>query len=111
MQSSVHLKVFKDRVRNIHKRARGNHKSIPGGDGGVLHGTFFPGIIKCLYTPKGEEGMLTPMLSSVHSKIQSRQWNLTNYSNITCLDHIERTEIFAIFSLGLNFWSLYISPW
>ena len=66
----------------------------------------------------------TTLLSMcIPSKIQTRQWFVTNYSNNYCLDCTMYTEDFTIFSLDMNFArclfsfrpvtrsSLAISPW
>ena len=43
------------------------------------------------------------ILICIPSKIQTRQWFVTNYSNNCCLDCTMHTEDFIIFSLDMNF--------
>ena len=48
-------------------------------------------------------GHVTAILICILSKIQTRQWFVTNYSNNCCLDYTMHTEDFTIFSLDMNF--------
>ena len=60
-------------------------------------------VLPRAYRPQRGRGHVTPILSCIPSKIQIRQWYVTNYSNSCCLDTILHTEICTVFSLGLNF--------
>ena len=61
-------------------------------------------IIKILlhsraYRPQRGRGHVSPIVSCIpSSEIQTRQWFVTNYSNISCLDSIVHTEVFTIFN-------------
>ena len=54
--------------------------------------------------PRGEEVRQTAIVSCVPSEIQTRQWFVTNYSNISSVsDHQSAYRGFTIFSLDWNF--------
>ena len=55
------------------------------------------------YRPQRRRGHVTAIVLCVPSKIQIRQWFVTNYSNSCCLDCTMHTVDFTIFSLDLNF--------
>ena len=55
------------------------------------------------YRPQRGRGHVTGIVLCVPSKIQIRQWFVTNYSNSCCLDCTMHTVDFTIFSLDLNF--------
>ena len=59
-------------------------------------------ILSRAYRPQRGRGHVTAIQFCIHSKIQTREWFVTNYSNI-CMDYIIHTEDFTIFSLDMNF--------
>ena len=66
-----------------------------------LHGkNFRPLVLPRAYRPQRH---VTALVLCVPSKIQIRQWFVTNCSNSWCLDCTMHTMYFTIFSLDLNF--------
>ena len=53
------------------------------------------------YRPQRGRGHVTAILFCIPSKIQIRQWFVTNYN--CCLECTTHTEDFTIFSLDMNF--------
>ena len=56
-----------------------------------------------VHRPQRGRGHVTAILFCIPSKIQTRQWFVTNYSNNCCLDCTMLIEDFTIFSLDMNF--------
>ena len=67
------------------------------------HNNLHTKFLSRAYRPQRGRGHVTATVLWVPSKIQTRQWFVTNYSNICCLDCTMHTVDFTMFSLDLNF--------